>query len=279
MTRRSLLKVSGAAALASQLSSAAEVPAGGRLKQSVSKWTYKNFSVDELCQHAVKIGLKGIDLVESTDWPTIQKYGLTPSMTPGAGTIPHGFNRRDQHDQLVQEMEKNIAKASEAKVPNVITFSGNRAGMADGEAIENCVIGLNRCKKLAEEKGVTINMELLNSKVDHKDYQCDHTAWGVEVMKKVDSPRVKLLFDIYHMQIMEGDIVRTIRNNIAYLGHFHTGGVPGRHEIDQTQELNWRFVAQAIADLNFQGFIAHEFVPAAKDQIASLQQAYEICKV
>ncbi|HCC57710.1 MAG TPA: hydroxypyruvate isomerase [Solibacterales bacterium] len=278
MTRRSLLQASGAVALANQLA-AADAPAEGRLKQSVSRWTYKNYSVDELCQHAVKIGLKGIDLVDSTDWPTIQKYGLTPSMTPGAGTIPHGFNRREHHDQLVQEMEANITKAAAAKVPNVITFSGNREGLPDAEGIENCVVGLNRCKRFAEEKGVTINMELLNSKVNHKDYQCDHTAWGVEVMKRVGSPRVKLLYDIYHMQIMEGDIVRTIRDNIAYLGHFHTGGVPGRHEIDQTQELNWRFVAQAIADLNFQGFIAHEFVPIAKDPIASLRQAYETCKV
>jgi hydroxypyruvate isomerase len=278
MTRRNLIHAAGAVALASQLP-AAESSGSGRLKQSVSRWTYSKFSVDDLCQHAVRIGLKGIDLVDAKDWPIIQKYGLTPSMTPGAGTIPHGFNRRENHDALVKEMEENITRAAAAKVPNVITFSGNREGLPDAEGIENCVIGLNRCKKFAEEKGVTINMELLNSKVNHKDYQCDHTAWGVEVMKKVDSPRVKLLFDIYHMQIMEGDIVRTIRDNYAYLGHFHTGGVPGRHEIDGTQELNWHFVAQAIADLKYQGFIAHEFVPAGKDPIASLQHAYEICKV
>ncbi len=278
MTRRNLIHAAGAAALASQLNAANNAPAG-RLKQSVSRWTYQKYSLDDLCQNAVRIGLKGIDLVDAKDWPLIQKYGLTPSMTPGAGTIPKGFNRKENHDALVKEMEENITRAAAAKVPNVITFSGNRAGLADSEGIENCVIGLNRCKKFAEDKGVTINMELLNSKVDHKDYQCDHTAWGVEVMKRVASPRVKLLYDIYHMQIMEGDVVRTIRNNFAYLGHFHTGGVPGRHEIDGTQELNWNFVAQAIADLNYEGFIAHEFVPAAKDPMASLQQAYDICKV
>ncbi len=226
----------------------------------------------------MRIGLKGIDLVDSKDWPTIQKYGLVPSMTPGAGTIPNGFNRLENHDKLVGEMQENITKAAEAKLPNVITFSGNRKGMPDGEGLANCVTGLNRVKKFAEERGVTVCMELLNSKVNHKDYMCDHTAWGVAVCKQVDSPRVKLLYDIYHMQIMEGDIIRTIRDNFAFLGHFHTGGVPGRHEIDETQELNWHAVASAIADLGYTGFIAHEFVPA-KDPMSSLEKAFQICTV
>ena len=272
MTRRALVAGSGAALLMAGPSG------GGRLKQSVSRWTYPKFSLDELCQAAVKIGLKGIDLVDAKDWPTIQKYGLVPSMTPGAGKIPDGFNRLENHPALVREMLGNIGQAADAKVPNVITFSGNRKGMPDGEGLENCVTGLNQVKKLAEERGVTVCMELLNSKVNHKDYMCDHTAWGVEVIKRVASPRVKLLYDIYHMQIMEGDIIRTIRDNFAYLGHFHTGGVPGRHEIDETQELNWHAVMVAIADLGYTGFVAHEFVPA-KDPMASLESAFQICKV
>jgi hydroxypyruvate isomerase len=160
----------------------------------------------------------------------------------------------------------------------VITFSGNRQGMSDEEGKENCIVGLKRIAKFAEDKGVMVCMELLNSKVNHKDYQCDHTAWGVDVIRGVDSPRVKLLYDIYHMQIMEGDIIRTIHDNFQYIAHFHTGGVPGRHELDDTQELQWRTVAKAIADLNFQGFFAHEFQPT-KDPIASLRQAVELCTV
>jgi hydroxypyruvate isomerase len=198
-------------------------------------------------------------------------------MTPGAGTIPDGLNRKENHAKLEREFRENIEKAAKANVPNVITFSGNRRGLADDVGIENCVIGLNRVKKLAEDKGVTICLELLNSKVDHKDYQCDHTAWGVEVIKRVDSPRVKLLYDIYHMQIMEGDVIRTIRDNFNHLAHFHTGGVPGRHEIDGTQELNYAPVAKALVDLGFQGFVAHEFVPAAKDPIQSLEDAARLC--
>jgi len=235
-------------------------------------------SLDDLCANAARIGLKGIDLVNHDEWPTLRKYGLTPAMTPGAGTIPDAWNRKENHDKLEAEMRANIELAAAAKVPNVITFSGNRKGIADEEGKGNCVAGLNRVKKIAEDKGVTICLELLNSKVDHKDYECDHTVWGVEVIQRVDSPRVKLLYDIYHMQIMEGDIIRTIQANIQHIAHFHTGGVPGRHELDDTQELNWRTVAKAIADLNFQGFFAHEFVPT-RDPVQSLEQAYRTCSV
>jgi hydroxypyruvate isomerase len=175
-------------------------------------------------------------------------------------------------------MRVNIERAAAAKLPNVITFSGNRAGQADAEGLANCVTGLNRVKKFAEEKGVTINVELLNSKVDHKDYQCDHTAWGVELCKRVASPRVKLLYDIYHMQIMEGDVIRTIRENIQWIGHFHTGGNPGRNELDETQEINWRVVAKAVADLGFTGFYAHEFVPK-RDPLKSLEEAVRLSEV
>lgn len=235
-------------------------------------------SFEDLCRNGARIGLKGIDLVDHTQWPTVRKYGLTPSMTPGAGNIPDCWNRKENHDRLEKEMRENIALATAAKVPNVITFSGNRRGISDEEGKDNCVIGLNRVKKVAEDNGIMICLELLNSKIDHHDYQCDHTAWGVDVIKRVDSPRVKLLYDIYHMQIMEGDIIRTIRENIQYIAHFHTGGVPGRHELDDTQELQWRTVAKAIADLNFEGFFAHEFIPV-HDPMTSLEQAYKLCAV
>lgn len=250
----------------------------GRLKQSVCRWCYRDIPLDDLARAASEIGLKGIDLVEPNDWPTVKKYGLVPTMTTGAGTIPDACNRKDLHDKLEKQFQETIPRAAEHGLPNVITFSGNRRGMSDGEGIENCVTMLNRVKGLAEKHNVMICLELLNSKVNHKDYMCDHTAWGVEVIKRVNSPRVKLLYDIYHMQIMEGDIIRTIRDNFQYIAHFHTGGVPGRNEIDDTQELNWRTVAKAIADLGFTGYFAHEFVPK-RDPLKSLREAALLCDV
>ncbi len=276
MTRRGLLGVAAFAAFSQ--ASARGAKERGRLKQSAARWCYSKMSLDDLCSNAAKIGLSGIDLVGYEDWPTLRKYGLTPAMTPGAGTIAEGWNHAENHDRLEKEMRANIERAAAAQVSNVITFSGHRRGISDAEGKDNCVAGLNRVKKMAEDNNVNICVELLNSKVDHKDYQCDHTAWGVEVVKRVDSPRVKLLYDIYHMQIMEGDIIRTIRDNIQYIAHFHTGGVPGRHELDATQELNWRAIANAIADLDFQGFVAHEFVPT-RDPMQSLAQAYAIFEV
>jgi hydroxypyruvate isomerase len=196
------------------------------------------------------------------------------------GTIPDALNRKENHERIEASMREGIDVCSKEKAPNLITFSGNRRGMSDAEGMENCALFLNRIKAQAEEKGVTICVELLNSKVNHKDYMCDHAGWGVELMKRVGSPRVKLLYDIYHMQIMDGDIARTIRDNIQYIGHFHTGGNPGRHEIDETQELNYRFIAQAIADTGFTGYIAHEYSPAqGRDPIQSLEQAMKICAV
>jgi hydroxypyruvate isomerase len=274
-----MLKTALATSMLPSLVKADTAPGGGRLKQSVSRWCYQKYDLDTLCKESVRIGLKGVDLVSPADWPTIKKYGLVPSMTQhGAGTIPDAWNRLDNHERLEKEMRESLTLAAEAGLPNVITFSGNRKGMPDAEGLENCAIGLNKVKKMAEEKGVTINVELLNSKVNHKDYMCDHTAWGVALMKRVDSPRVRLLYDIYHMQIMEGDIITTIRENFAFIGHFHTGGVPGRHEIDGTQELDYHAVAKAIADLGYQGYIAHEFVPV-RDPFQSLEQAFNICKV
>jgi hydroxypyruvate isomerase len=277
MTRRTAFKLAGGAAVLPSIQ-AQQAPLKGRLKQSAARWCYSKMSLDDLAREAARMGLKGIDLIDYKEWPTVQKYGLVPAMTPGAGTIADGFNRKENHDRLVREMEENITRAAAAHVPNVITFSGNRRGQPDAEGLENCVIGLNRVKKIAEDKGVTINLELLNSKVDHHDYQCDHTSWGAEVIKRVDSPRVKLLYDIYHMQIMEGDIIRTIRQNIQYIGHFHTGGVPGRHEIDGTQELNYRPVAEAIVNAGFTGYFAHEFIPT-RDPMKSLEEAARLCDV
>ena len=248
----------------------------GRVKQTAARWCYNKIPLEDLARAAAGMGLKGIDLVEPKDWPTLKKYGLVPTMTSGAGTIPDALNRKDLHEKLEKDFRENIPRAAENGLPNVITFSGNRRGMADGEAIENCVTLLNRVKGVAEQHGVTICLELLNSKIDHKDYQCDHTAWGVEVVKRVNSPRVKLLYDIYHMQIMEGDVIRTIRENIQWIAHFHTGGVPGRHEIDQTQELNYPPVIRAIIETGFTGYIAHEFVPA-RDPLTSLREAIVLC--
>lgn len=281
VNRRNFLHTASAAALAAA-PPALPAPSGGRLKQGVSLWTYQRwFDLDALCKEAVRIGIKGIDLVTPEQYSTVQKYGLIPSMTSGTNpnNIPTGLNRLENHDKVLESLRRYITLAAAAKVPNVITFSGNRKGLPDGEGMANCLIALNKIKAYAEEKGVTVNLELLNSKVDHKDYMADHSDWGIELMKKVASPKVKLLFDIYHMQIMEGDLIRTITQNIAFFGHFHTGGNPGRHEIDETQEVNWRAVAKAIADTGYDGFLSHEFIPVKTPPIQSLEKAFEICSV
>jgi hydroxypyruvate isomerase len=250
----------------------------GRLKQSVARWCYRDIPLDQLAKAAADIGLKGIDLIEPADWPTVKKYGLVPTMTAGAGTIADACNRKDLHDKLEKQFQETIPRAAQNAVPNVITFSGNRKGMADGEGLENTVLILNKVKGLAEQHGINICIELLNSKVNHKDYMFDRAEWGFEVVRRVNSPRVKVLYDIYHAQIMEGDVIRTIRQNIQHIAHFHTGGNPGRNELDDTQELNWRTIAQAIADLNFQGYFAHEFVPK-REPLKSLREAAILCDV
>jgi hydroxypyruvate isomerase len=281
MTRRHLLSTAPAtlALAASSSGQSTSRPDKGRLKQSVARWCYNSIPLDDLCRAAAGMGLAAIDLVAPEDAPTLKKYGLVPAMIlPGGGTIPDGLNRLENHAAIEDELRRRIPLAAAAGAPNIITFSGNRRGLSDEQGLENCAAGLNRVKRIGEDHGVTICLELLNSKVDHKDYQCDHTAWGVELMKRVNSSRVKLLYDIYHMQIMEGDIIRTIVENIQYIAHFHTGGVPGRHELDDTQELNWRTVARAIADLGFAGYVAHEFVPL-HDPLTSLRQAVELCTV
>jgi hydroxypyruvate isomerase len=254
----------------------------GRLKQSLSRWTSKA-TLPELCKHAKTIGLVAIDLLYTDEWPVVQDSGLAVSMGYPAkrdNFITMGFNDPANHAVLLKELETTIPLAKQAGVKNLITMFGNRtAGIDEQQAIDNCVAGLSKIAPYAAENGITICVEMLNSKVDHHGYQGDHTAFGVAVMKGIHSPNVKLLYDIYHMQIMEGDVIRTIRDNIQWIGHFHTGGVPGRHEIDGTQELNYHAVAKAIADLNFQGFIAHEFVPAQSDAFASFAEAVRICTV
>jgi hydroxypyruvate isomerase len=251
---------------------------GSRIKQGFARWCYKDIPIDRLCRDAAAIGLVGVDLVGPDDWPVLKKHGLTCAITDGGGTIRDGLNRKENHDKIEKAFRESIPRAAAAGIPNVITFSGSRKGLSDQEGIENCIAGLNRVKSIAEEHGVTICLELLNSKIDHQDYQCDHTAWGVEVVKKVESARVKLLYDIYHMQIMEGDIIRTIRQNIKWIGHFHTGGVPGRNELDEKQELSWPAIMRTIADAGYMGFVSHEFVPT-RDPMQSLAEAYKLCAI
>jgi len=251
----------------------------GRLKQSVCRWCYGKIPLPEFCKAVSEIGLTAIDLIDEKDWPLLTDHGLICSMGwKMGGDIPNGLNDPANHDLIVNGILNTLPKAAKAKVPNLIAFFGNRKGRPDDDAIKNCVIGLNKVKKAAEEHGVTVCVELLNSKVDHKDYQGDRTWFGVEVVKQVDSPRVRLLYDIYHMQIMEGDVIRTIRDNHQWIAHFHTGGVPGRHELDDTQELNWRTVAKAIADTGYTGYVAHEFVPT-RDPLTSLREAVALCDV
>jgi len=277
MTRRDALIAGAAGALLPAVVHAAPTSAG-RLKQSLARWCYAKIPIDELCRAAADLGITGMDLVAPDDWPVLRKYGITPAMVQGSGTFNDGWNDKANHEKLEEQARSSIVRAADAKVPNVITLFGARRGMSDREGIDNCITGLNRVKKFAEDHGVTLCIELLNSKVDHKDYQGDHTSFGVAVVKAVDSPRVKLLYDAYHMQIMEGDLIRTIRDNIQYIAHFHVAGVPGRHEIDDTQEVQWRTVAQAIADLNFPGYIAQEFVPT-RDPLTSLKQAAGLLNV
>jgi hydroxypyruvate isomerase len=285
LTRRTVLKsaISGATVVSIpsmlRLQQNAPIRRKGQIKQSVSRWCYEKIPLDELCVYAAQIGLKAIDLLNPDEYEIPGRHGLLCSMAyAGGGEIGSALNRVENHARIEDGFRKNIPLAAKAGVPNVITFSGNRGGLSDEEGAKNTIAGLNRVKKIAEDHGVTICMELLNSKVNHKDYMCDHTAWGVQVVQAVNSPRVKLLYDIYHMQIMEGDLVRTIQQNIQWLGHFHTGGVPGRHELDGTQEVQWDGVMRGIAAANFQGYVAHEFVPT-RDPLTSLRQAVDLCDI
>jgi hydroxypyruvate isomerase len=282
MTRRGLLHaggvaLAGTAVVAAQPTGKAVVR--GRLRQSASRWCYRNIPLPDLCKAVTAMGLTAIDLLEEPEWTIARDNGVMCSMGyGGGGSIRDGLNNPANHDQIVNNLIAAMPRAKALGVPNLITFFGNRQGRSDREAIDNCVTALNRLKGAAEEHGITICIELLNSRVDHKDYQGDRTPFGVEVVAAVNSPRIKLLYDIYHMQIMEGDVIRTIKTHHAHIAHYHTGGVPGRNELDDTQELQWASVCRAIVDTGFKGFLAHEFVPK-RDPLTSLREAVALCDV
>jgi hydroxypyruvate isomerase len=291
ISRRSALrKVTGstvALAAATQLSdrlNAAEqaVSPGlkGRIRHSVCKWCYDKIPLDEFCQAAREMGIQSIDLIEAKDFPTLKKNKLICAMVSGVpGGITSGLNRLENHDKIVAYFEQTAPVVAEYAYPNMICFSGNRKGMSDEQGLENCATGLKRIAPIAEKNKVTVCMELLNSRHNHPDYMCDHSAWGVELVKRVGSERFKLLYDIYHMQIMEGDMIARIRENHLYYAHYHTGGVPGRAEIDDSQEINYPAVMRAIIETGFKGFVAQEFVPKRADVLASLKQGVQICDV
>jgi hydroxypyruvate isomerase len=262
---------------------------GRKINHSVCKWCYGNIPLEDLCFAGSEFGLQSVEIISPADKPTLDKYGMTcamavnPTTTAGdghqVGGIGRGWNRREYHDVLVDTYQQYTRDAANAGFKNVICFSGNRDGLDDETGMKNCADGVRRLMPLCEKLGVTLSMELLNSKHDHKDYMADHTAWGIELCKLVGSERFKLLFDIYHMQIMEGDIIATIREYHSFFSHYHTGGVPGRAEIDDTQELNYPAIMRAILDTGYEGYIGQEFIPRRPDKIASLRQGVEICTV
>jgi hydroxypyruvate isomerase len=292
-SRRKLIKnlIAGSAVLvtgsqvlssyAPQTKSAGSLRLKGNINHSVCRWCYDSIPLETFCQAVKEMGLPAVDLVAPKDWPMLQKYGLYSSMCYVAGdvSLTDGFAEPRFHDKLIGQYESVIPLMVKAGYKDVICFSGSRRGMDDETGLNNCAKGLQAILPLAEKNGITIHMELLNSKVDHHDYMADHTLWGVALCKKLDSPNFKLLYDIYHMQIDEGDVIRTIRDYNQYIGHYHTGGVPGRHEIDDSQELYYPAIMKAILATGFKGYVAQEFMPAEKDKIASLQRAVLICDI
>ena len=286
MERRQIVKTGLAAssiAWAAGILPASQPRLKGRVNHSVCKWCYPDLSVEALARASAAMGLASVELLEPEEWPTIQKYGLTCAMPfgpvmEGKNRLTDGFNTLENHAWLVPLFLERIEAVADAGYPSVICFSGNRRGMDDETGLANCLTGLRAITPAAERMGVTVCMELLNSKVDHADYQCDRTAWGVELCKRVDSERFKLLYDIYHMQIMEGDVIRTIRDNHAYIGHYHTGGNPGRHEIDDSQELHYPAIMRAIVETGYTGYVGQEFIPS-RTPLMSLREAVHLCDV
>jgi hydroxypyruvate isomerase len=293
MSRRSAIQkvAAGAAAVAvaTKLSPTARAQDSaapklkGRINHSACKWCYSRISLEDFCKAGKEIGLVAVDLIDPKDFAVLKKHGLACSLVSnptidGLGGITKAFNRVEHHDKLLQAYEGYIKATAEAGYERLICFSGNRDGLDDEKGLENCAIGLKRLLPIAEKHKVTLIMELLNSKRSHKDYQCDHTSWGVELTKRLSSERFKLLYDIFHMQIMDGDVCDTIRENHQYFDHYHTGGVPGRAEIDESQELYYPRIMQAIVDTGFKGYVAQEFVPK-RDPLTSLKQAIQICDV
>ncbi|MDX2196587.1 MAG: TIM barrel protein [Cytophagales bacterium] len=252
----------------------------GNINHSVCRWCYADIPFEDLCKAAAEIGIKSIDLTSTEEWPIMKKYGLICAMPWGAQiSLDKGFNDTANHDELYKRYEAQIPKVAAAGFTTLICFSGNRNGKSEEQGLVNCVAGLKRLMPIAEKYKVILSMELLNSKVDHKDYQCDRTSWGVELCKRLGSEYFKLLYDIYHMQIMEGDVIRNIRDNIQYINHFHTGGNPGRNEINETQELYYPAIMKAIVATGYKGFVAQEFIPTRKDKLESLREGIRICDV
>ncbi len=282
VTRRTamgaMMAASGAMAVGGSATADTSVKLKGNVNHSICRWCYDKMDLAELCQKAAALGITGMDLLGPDEWPVAKENGLQCVMAWGPGKSGRGWNDLRMHDKLIAASEELMPKVAEAGIPNMVVFSGNRGRIDDTEGLANCATGLKRILPQAEKLGVTLTMELLNSKRDHKKYQCDHTAWGVELCKQLGSDRFKLLYDIYHMQIMEGDVIATIQENIDCIAHIHTGGVPGRNEIDETQELHYPRIIQAIVDTGFKGYIAQEFVPK-RDPMTSLQQAITLCDV
>jgi len=290
LSRRSAMKLTGSAAVVAATASlserltAADEAAGaklkGRINHSVCKWCYAKVPLEDMCKAGKAMGLQSVELLTVDQFPTLKKYDMLCAMVSGVpGGIQDGLNQLQNHDKIVAFYEQTAPIVANAGFKNIICFSGNRRGMSDEQGLENCAIGIKRVLPICEKHNVLAVMELLNSKVDHKDYMCDHTKWGVELCKRVGSERFKLLYDIYHMQIMEGDVIRTIRESHQYIAHYHTGGVPGRHEIDDTQELYYPAVMKAIVETGFKGHVAQEFIPARPDVLGSLHQGVQICDV
>ena len=251
-----------------------------KINHSVCRWCYQSIPLDTFAKACKELGIQAIDLLKPSEWETVEKYGLVCSMaTDDFASIPNGFNNVGNHQELQKAYKGLIKKASEHGIKNVICFSGNRNGMDDEIGIENCAQGLMPLLEYAEKLNVNLVMELLNSKVDHQDYMCDHTHWGVKLAKRLGKPNFKLLYDIYHMQIMEGDVIRTIRDNHKYIIHYHTGGVPGRNEINDSQELNYPAIMKAIYETGFDGYVAQEFIPTYDDELSALKEGIRICDI
>ncbi|MBN1818475.1 MAG: TIM barrel protein [Sedimentisphaerales bacterium] len=287
LTRRRMIATAatGAASLLTGLPQIAlgqneKVVEKGRIKQAICGGCLRKagLSMEQTASLLAGMGLSGMDFAGRGDWPILKKYGLTATLVAGAGSIKNGLNNKSMHAKFLDDFKSNIRAAAEYQWPGVITMAGDRAGISDEEGIDNCHTILKEAVKIAEDAGVTICMELLNSKVDHPGYMCDKSDWGFALCRRVNSPRFKMLYDIYHMQIMEGDLIATIRENIKHIGHFHTAGVPGRHELDENQEIYYPAVMRAIAETGYQGFVAHEYTPL-RDPVPSLVQAVKACDV
>jgi hydroxypyruvate isomerase len=295
ISRRSALKQLGAGTALATTMSLINSPAAeerreriGRVKQSVCRWCFNKTPLDELCAAAAGMGLQSVELLQPADFATVKKHGLGCAMvmnpsakvgTTSVGGITKAWNRLEYHDALVPVYEAHLKATAEAGFPSLICFSGNRDGMSDAQGLENCAIGLKRIVPLAEKLGVTLVMELLNSRVNHKDYMCDRTEWGVELCQRIGSDRFKLLYDIYHMQIMEGDVIATIKRHHAHIAHYHTAGVPGRHELDENQELFYPAIMRAIVETGYTGYVGQEFIPVGPDPLAALRHGVMVCDV